>query len=38
MYSKMISASYRHFDESYFPYEKSITDRVVIKQILKHQT
>lgn len=38
MYSKMISASFRHFDESYFSDKKSIIDRVVIKHILKLQT
>lgn len=38
MYSKMISSSFKHSDQLYFPYEKSIIDRVVIKQILKLQT
>lgn len=38
MYSKMISSSFKHFDQLYFPYEKSIIDRVAIKQILKLQT
>lgn len=34
----MISASFRHFEESFFSHKKSVIDRVVIKQILKLQT
>lgn len=35
MYSKMVSGSFRHFDELYFSYIKSIIDGVVIRQVLK---